>query len=395
MQVRMDRESADISIRLGNRLILWMSLLISLQFFVELARWAVNQTNYSVVSVLSFGVCVLIHWVFYLLHRSSLFQYMFSEHVTAFCCFSLFIFVAVYNPLDYSQVSLVFLLYPIIISLLNNKKVFFLWSSLSYGVYSFFSFFSLLSSAAALPAGGTANWLVSQAFDILGSFAASLVILTHISTIKNGYLEKNKEKKKAHIVNMLHALVPIVERKSQRTSKEIEQMSLLMKRIMKQFPEEDVQDWEIQLISLVHYVSRIKWPDYVFEKQEKLTNYEYKVVQEHCFIGQELLMGYPSLERVIEAIVCHHERFDGSGYPHQLKGSAIPHLAQILGIAESFVAMTTPRVYRNALTPEEALMELRSMAGTAYDKRMVDALEKAVQLQSHAWVREKTAHLVG
>jgi HD-GYP domain-containing protein (c-di-GMP phosphodiesterase class II) len=392
MQVGVDRENADVSVKLGNRLILWMSLLISLQFFVELARWIVNQEGYSFVSVMSFGVCMLIHWVFYLLHRSSVFQYIFSEHVTPFCGFSLITFVTVYNPLNYSQIFLVFLLYPIIISLFDNKKVFFLWSSLSYAVYGLFI---LLNPNTILPDENSANLLTSQVFSIVVSFAISLVILTHISTRKNSYLERNKEKKRNYIVNILYALVPIVERKSQRTSKEIEQMSLLMKRMMKQFPEEDVQDWEIQLISLVHYVSRIKWPDYVFEKQEKLTNYEYKIVQDHCFIGQELLAGYPSLGRVTEALVCHHERFDGSGYPHQLKGNAIPRLAQILGVAESFIAMTTPRVYRTALTPEEALVEIQSMAGTVYDKKVVDALEKAAQLQPHAWAEREAAHLVG
>ncbi len=228
-----------------------------------------------------------------------------------------------------------------------------------------------------------------------GSFIVGWIILTHVSYLRDGFMEESDDRNKRYVFRMIHSLIPIVERKSQTTAKEIDQMTALIKRIMEEFPDEAIRDWEIQLISLIHYVSRIKWPDYVFEKQGKLTSYEYEIIQEHCFLGRDLFEDHPSFRRVIEAISFHHERFDGTGYPFQLKGDEIPLPAQVLGIVESYLAMTTPRSYREALPPEEAFKEIQAMENLGFESRIVHALRRALKFPEKLEGDSKATPMVG
>ncbi|WCK52416.1 hypothetical protein PP175_13205 [Aneurinibacillus sp. Ricciae_BoGa-3] len=370
-------DNKEITGKLGDMLILCMALLNSVLFVIQLIQWIIGSKDGSSTLVVSLGISGIIYWVFYLLHKSSGYQLLFCEHRTAFFCLSLFVFIDVFNPYELHDMGILLLLYPVIISLLQNTKVLLIWGSLSYVIYSMFVLFDPdmdLSNEKAIKS------LIGHVLLGVFSSAVSWIISTHLSTIKRNFLEKNEQKDREYLVKMLHEFVPIVERKLQGTSKEIETMEELMRKIMVNFPDEKVDDWEIQFLSLLHYVSRIKWPDYLFEKKEKLTNYEYKIVQEHCFIASHILKDDASLKRVSEALYYHHERYDGMGYPVQLKGSAIPWLAQALGIVECFLAMTAPRSYRDALTPKDAFIEIQSMAGTAFSVEMVDALYYSIEL---------------
>ncbi|MBP1964806.1 HD-GYP domain-containing protein [Paenibacillus aceris] len=80
-----------------------------------------------------------------------------------------------------------------------------------------------------------------------------------------------------------------------------------------------VQEWEIDLLSLLHFVSRIKLPDYMFEKEGKLSEFEF--VQEHCYMAKELCEGIPDFQEVEKSFLYHHEKVDGTGYPYCLGGS--------------------------------------------------------------------------
>ena len=75
----------------------------------------------------------------------------------------------------------------------------------------------------------------------------------------------------------------------------------------------------------------------------------------------------------------HHERYDGHGYPHGLQGTDIPEEARIIGVADAFDAMTSKRAYRNSLTPEEAIQELKNGRGTQFDADVVDAFLEILQ----------------
>jgi HD-GYP domain-containing protein (c-di-GMP phosphodiesterase class II) len=107
-------------------------------------------------------------------------------------------------------------------------------------------------------------------------------------------------------------------------------------------------------------------------KPGRLLPEEYQVIQRHTAIGSDLVRRVPSLEPIAATILHHHERIDGSGYPDGLSGEDISLASRIIGVVDAFDAMTTPRPYREPVSPQEALEELRRCAGTQFDKGIVD-----------------------
>jgi len=127
-----------------------------------------------------------------------------------------------------------------------------------------------------------------------------------------------------------------------------------------------------------HDIGRIWVPQHVLLKEGPLTAEEQALMRKHPVIGAELLDSAHALPRETAAVLHHHERFDGTGYPYGLKGLAIPLEARIMAVADAFDAMTSDRPYRGALLMREALDELYSNAGTQFDPRVVEAFLNAL-----------------
>ena len=124
----------------------------------------------------------------------------------------------------------------------------------------------------------------------------------------------------------------------------------------------------------LHDVGKIGVPDAVLQKPSRLTNEEYETMKQHTVIGERLCGELRSLETVRQIVRHHHERRDGSGYPDHLRGDDIPLLAQIVGIVDTYDAITTTRPYRAALPAEHAYEELtRETAMGLHREDLVDA----------------------
>jgi len=106
-------------------------------------------------------------------------------------------------------------------------------------------------------------------------------------------------------------------------------------------------------------------------KPGKLTYHEYEVFKQHPNFGVEILEPIIFLNPIIPGIKHHHERWDGKGYPDQLKGDAIPLIARILAVADAYDAMTSSRAYRKAMSHKVAVGELQRCAGTQFDPEVV------------------------
>jgi hypothetical protein len=132
---------------------------------------------------------------------------------------------------------------------------------------------------------------------------------------------------------------------------------------------------ELVLAAELHDVGKIGVPDEVLRKNGKLTDEEYRCVQAHPAIGEQILRALLADHPMVLAVVrWHHERIDGAGYPDGLKGEEIPLSARIVAVADTFDAMTSERPYRPALSIEAAVQELRRVAGTHLDAACVEAL---------------------
>jgi len=123
----------------------------------------------------------------------------------------------------------------------------------------------------------------------------------------------------------------------------------------------------------LHDVGKIGVNDAVLNKPGRLSDAEFELIRSHAAKGYAILKSAPSFEPLLPGIRHHHERYDGKGYPDRLAGEAIPLIARIIAVADTYDAMTSNRIYRKALSPEKARQELIAGAGTQFDPKMVSA----------------------
>ena len=129
----------------------------------------------------------------------------------------------------------------------------------------------------------------------------------------------------------------------------------------------------LKVAGLLHDLGKIGVPDSILNKPGSLTQEEREALQRHPSIGGDILHQSPQLDLIIPAVLFHHERWDGAGYPDGLAGESIPLVARILAIADAFDAMTSDRPYRSAMSVDEGLLELQANAGKQFDPALVDA----------------------
>ncbi len=131
----------------------------------------------------------------------------------------------------------------------------------------------------------------------------------------------------------------------------------------------------LYIAGLLHDIGKIAIPDSILIKPDSLTVQEYIEIKKHPQLGMDLLQHAPVMrnQTIRDAILYHHERYDGNGYPVGLIGDQIPLSARIMAIADTYDAMTTNRVYQRKRSPEEAIRIIKENAGTQFDPKIVDA----------------------
>lgn len=122
--------------------------------------------------------------------------------------------------------------------------------------------------------------------------------------------------------------------------------------------------------ALLHDIGKIGIREEILNKPGKLTPDEYSAMKMHVENAVNIIRYLPSLDYVIPAVLSHHERYDGRGYPKQLEGEEIPIVGRILCIADAFDAMTSVRTYKNAMTPGEAIEIIENEAGKQFDPKL-------------------------
>ena len=123
---------------------------------------------------------------------------------------------------------------------------------------------------------------------------------------------------------------------------------------------------------LLHDIGKISIREDILNKPEKLTPDEYEIMKSHVESAVNIIRHLPSLEYLIPAVLSHHERYDGKGYPRKLAEDNIPITGRILCIADSFDAITSVRNYKPAISLQEAITIMRSEAGKQFDPVLVD-----------------------
>lgn len=134
---------------------------------------------------------------------------------------------------------------------------------------------------------------------------------------------------------------------------------------------------DLRLAAMLQDVGMLQVPEKILEAPRPLTAEERAEIRKHARLGADLARTASFSPAVQAAILCHHERLDGSGYPSGLKGEEIPIAARVLAVCDAYVAMTSNRPHRARLSSFEALAELRAKAGTEFDPRVVREFMRA------------------
>ncbi len=179
---------------------------------------------------------------------------------------------------------------------------------------------------------------------------------------------------KEMLFGIIRALTAAIDAKDPYTSGHSERVARIAVRLAEELGMPVGQRGDLYLMGLLHDVGKIGIDDDVLKKTGPLTPDEYRKIQAHVKIGVNILSDLKKLHHLLPGVASHHEAYDGSGYPEAIKGEAIPFVARILAVADSFDAMSSTRPYRRSLTPMKIDEIFRGGAGNQWDPRIVDAL---------------------
>lgn len=141
----------------------------------------------------------------------------------------------------------------------------------------------------------------------------------------------------------------------------------------------DLNFKELSKSAMLHDIGKFKIPHDILYKKEPLSLEEFEIIKKHSSIGSELLRKCSYNDNIVKAVLHHHERFDGGGYPSGLKEESIPLYSRIIAVVDSFDAMVSNRVYRKReLSQMEALEEIVENSGTQFDPKVVYAFLNSV-----------------
>jgi HD-GYP domain-containing protein (c-di-GMP phosphodiesterase class II) len=213
-----------------------------------------------------------------------------------------------------------------------------------------------------------------------GGFAAVLALLP--LSVSAWVLAQGHRERSAHRATV-EALVQAVEIKDAYTRGHSERVGQASVLIAGQLGMAGERLRTLHFAGTLHDVGKLGVATELLRRNGPLSEAERRAIEVHPEYGHELVRGIDFLGEAHEAILHHHERMDGRGYPHGLAGERIPEFARIIAVADAFDSMTSTRSYRRGRPVAEAVAELRRCAGSQFDPVMVDALVAAVE--RHGW----------
>jgi hypothetical protein len=191
----------------------------------------------------------------------------------------------------------------------------------------------------------------------------------HVSVfLRNASLYENLD---SMFLGTVQAMVSAIDAKDRYTCGHSQRVAWLARELAANCGHDAEFIKQVHLAGLVHDVGKIGVPEKVLSKPGRLDEDEFKAIQAHPEIGSRILRDIPQMDGILPAVMHHHERWDGRGYPHAISGEDIPLIARIVSIADAFDAMSSTRTYRSARPRHEVLAEMNRCRGTQFDPDLV------------------------
>lgn len=192
-------------------------------------------------------------------------------------------------------------------------------------------------------------------------------------------LKSDIEEKDVELVTSIKTLIGVINAKDRYTYGHSERV-VFYSRLLADKLELSNEDENLLVYgAYMHDIGKINISRDILVKKMPLTNEEWEILKCHPVEGTEIIKPVKSLENIIPIILHHHEKYDGTGYPGQLKGENIPYLARVLTVVDSFDAMTSNRPYNVRKTYDEAIVELRKYSGTQFDPEIASKFIEVIQ----------------
>ncbi|MBB47734.1 MAG: hypothetical protein CMJ33_04165 [Phycisphaerae bacterium] len=191
----------------------------------------------------------------------------------------------------------------------------------------------------------------------------------HVSVfLRNAALYENLD---SMFLGTVQAMVSAIDAKDRYTCGHSQRVAWLARELAINCGHDAEFVKRVHLAGLVHDVGKIGVPERVLSKPGRLDDDEFKAIQAHPEIGSRILRDIPQMDGILPAVMHHHERWDGRGYPDAISGEDIPLIARIVSIADAFDAMSSTRTYRAARPRHEVLAEMNRCRGTQFDPDLV------------------------
>ncbi len=214
-------------------------------------------------------------------------------------------------------------------------------------------------------------------------FVYMLVLcVSHLKTLK---LLRQRERDKKIIEDSMNICINFIEAKDPNTQGHSLRVAQLSKLLARRIGLSNQEVDDIYYIGLLHDCGKISIPREILTKAGKLTDDEYEIMKSHSEKGYQMLKEFRTLPNIGLGAYCHHERYDGTGYPQGLKGEEIPLIGRIIAVADAFDAMNSRRCYRDKLSKEVILQELEKNKGRQFDPNILEAFLELLNMGQFDW----------
>lgn len=281
------------------------------------------------------------------------------------------------TPLVLSISSIVFFIYntgsvALVIALTERKKAAMVWRECYFWCFPYYLMGAVIAAGFNM-AVRVVGWDVA----LLMIPLVYIVFRSYRLYLDRLQVEKvHAEKMAALHMRTIEALALAIEAKDHNTHEHLERVQVYAAEIGKEMGLSRDELDALQAAALLHDIGKLAVPEHIISKPGKLTPEEFEKMKIHPAVGAEILERVDFPYPVAPVVRCHHERWDGGGYPEGLKGEQIPIGARILAVVDCLDALASDRQYRRALPLDEAMRVVSSMKGTNFDPAVVDILER-------------------
>lgn len=202
-------------------------------------------------------------------------------------------------------------------------------------------------------------------------------------------IRSQQRKTEELFMQTITALSEAVEAKDRYTSGHSRRVAKYAKLLAKEMGKGKQEQEEIYRAGLLHDVGKIRIPGDVINKPGKLTDDEFELIKIHPVTGYHILKGISENTKIALGAKFHHERYDGNGYPNGLSGENIPEIARIIGVADTYDAMTSNRSYRKILPQDKVRSEIEEGKGTQFDPKVADTMIKLIDSDKNYDMKQK------